>query len=495
MASRSNNRLTIAGAAAGAAVLASTAAFMATPANPAPAVSGSSRTLRGTGAISANASSTTTTGSVAAIAGLGAAGLLASAVASGQKQRSGRSARLVRQQQQSTTTVAPPSTRGERADLTSKIPDCPKTIWNADNIDIDNLPPVTETAPLIIDANDFKDELAKAGSEYDWFVANRDKLMKQVQDHGALWLRNFTSTQDAAGFREFYEALQLNPCLDPIHTSGLRAMTEKKDAVYEAVNKPSLAQHFVGLHNESTFVKTATYGAFVCFEPASEGGGEFFVADGAKIINDMDKDVLKRVYEDKVRISVSNLDLNFLGSLPDGMREGTSKFLQDLILGVVAPKFEMDLEMVYGADQSNPYRLQAIEHAQSPINTHPVTGKPVWFCNLHNHSRYLRDRRPCTIPEVGMTDVYRGDLGTIRYDDVRHINEVCERNMVEMKMVKGDVIFLDNYRVLHGRKTFKGKRNHAVTWFESCGEQLKRDDSDSGKPDDFMNELVNKTLV
>ena len=40
----------------------------------------------------------------------------------------------------------------------------------------------------------------------------------------------------------------------------------------------------MGLHNESTFVKTATYGAFVCFEPASEGGGEFLIADGAKIL-------------------------------------------------------------------------------------------------------------------------------------------------------------------------------------------------------------------
>jgi len=114
--------------------------------------------------------------------------------------------------------------------------------------------------------------------------------------------------------------------------------------------------------------------------------------------------------------------------------------LQDLILKVVAPKFEMDLEMVYGADQSNPWRLQAIEHAQFPINTHPVTGQPVWFCNLHNHSRYLRDRRPCTIPEVGMTDVYHGDLGQIVPEDVEHINKVCERNMVPIMLETGDVI-------------------------------------------------------
>ena len=176
-------------------------------------------------------------------------------------------------------------------------------------------------------------------------------------------------------------------------------------------------------------------------------------------------------------------------------RNQVSDYLQDLILKVVAPKFDMDLEMVFGADQSNPYRLQAIEHAQSPINKHPVTGQPVWFCNLHNHSRYLRDRRPCTVPEVGMTDVYSGDLSTIPYDDVRHINEVCERNLVTMPMKKGDVVLLDNYRVLHGRNTFKGDRKHAVTWFESCGEALQREDSNKDKPDDFMNTLINKTLV
>jgi len=409
--------------------------------------------------------------------------------AGSRKQRSVRSQVARCQQAPSQTAVA----ERKAGDLSGALPDCPATIWNADDIDIKKLPPVKKTAPLIIDAAELAD--LKKGAEKEWFLAQREKIMAQLQEHGAIWFRNFESTKDAEGFRNFYEALQLNPCLDPIHTSGLRAMEVQKHAVYEAVNKPSLAGHFVGLHNESTFVKTATYGAFVCFEPASEGGGEFLVADGAKIVNDLDKDVLERIYNNKVRISVSNLDLNFLGSLPEGFREQTADFLQDLILKVVAPKFEMDLEMIFGADQSNEYRLQAIEHAQSPINKHPVTGQPVWFCNLHNHSRYLRDRRPCTVPEVGMTDVYSGDLSTIPYDDVRHINEVCERNIVTMSMKKGDVVLLDNYRVLHGRNTFKGDRKHAVTWFESCGEPLSSGEAKKDTPDDFMNNLINKTLV
>lgn len=378
-------------------------------------------------------------------------------------------------------------------DLTDTLPDCPSTIWKFDSIDLDSLPPVSNTTPLIVDANDLGDAV-KAGKEAEYFAEQREKIMAELQEHGAILFRNFSSTTDASGFRAFYEALQLNPCLDPIHTSGLREMIGKKDAVYEAVNKPSLAQHFVGLHNESTYVKTATFGAFVCFEPASMGGGEFLLADGAKIIEKLDKDVLKRISDEKVRISVSNLDLNFIDWMPTvDMKDGLATYLQDLILGVVAPKFQMDLEMVYGADGSNPRRLSAIEHAQSPINTHPVTGRPVWFCNLHNHSRYLRDRRPCTVPEVGMTDVYYGDLSKIPPKDLEHINKVCEECIVPIMMEKGDVVLLDNYRVLHGRNIFKGSRKHAVTWFESCGEPLSPS-TKREKPDDFMNNLINKTI-
>jgi len=389
--------------------------------------------------------------------------------------------------QGATTTV-------QKKDLTGALPDCPPTIWKADNINIDAIPDVAQTAPLIIDAAELEHDTGK-GKLASYFTDNRTQIMQQLQEHGAILFRNFDLMQDAAGFRTFYESLELNPCLDPIHTSGLREMVDKKDAVYEAVNKPSLAKHFVGLHNESTFVKTAMFGAFVCFKPASEGGGEFIIADGAKIIKDMDPDVLRRIYENKVRISVSNLDLNFIDALPsEGLKDSTKGFLQDLILKAVAPKFDMDLEMVYGADKTNPYRLQAIEHAQSPINTHPVTGQPVWFCNIHNHSRYLRDRRPCTVPEVGMTDVYYGDLSRIPPEDVEHINKVCERNVVDIMMQKGDVVLLDNYRVLHGRRTFSGSRNHAVTWFESCGEPVSQG-TQKDKPDDFMNTLINKTLV
>jgi len=492
------SRVALAGVAAGAAAAAvfGSAAFAVGPAGPAAGPVLSSR-LRGAAApgVSGPAANAASSGS-SSVAALSLGSVVVAVAVAGRKQRVGakRAAKVARQQAASSSVAT-----ATLKDFSNSLPECPATIWKADNIDIDNLPPVTTTGPLIIDALELGDALqnnsnSNKDTELQWFKAQRSKIMAQLQDHGAILFRNFDTTQDATGFRAFYDSLELNPCLDPIHTSGLRKMEHKKDAVYEAVNKPSLAQHLVGLHNESTCVKTATYGAFVCFKPADEGGGEFLLADGAAIINDMDKDVLRRVYTDKIRISVSNLDLNFIGALPDEYKEKTASWFQDLILKTVAPKFDMDLEMIYGTDKSNPYRLQAIEHAQSPINTHPVTGQPVWFCNIHNHSRYLRDRRPCTVPEVGMTDVYKGDLSPIDYNDVAHINTVCERNIKRILMQKGDVILLDNYRVLHGRDVFKGERMHAVTWFESCGKDNVRAGETKAKTDDFMNSIINKTI-
>jgi len=153
------------------------------------------------------------------------------------------------------------------------------------------------------------------------------------------------------GHREMYEALGLYPCLDPLHSSGLLKFSFDRDAIYEEVNKPSLRGHYIGLHCESTTKRTAAYAAFVCLQKATEGGGRFLVADGAAILAELDTKLLKKLYDRKLRISVSNLDLP--ASLPGFVKEG----FKGLVDAAVAPKFDMDLEMVFEAD-GKPGRLQ-----------------------------------------------------------------------------------------------------------------------------------------
>ena len=43
------------------------------------------------------------------------------------------------------------------------------------------------------------------------------------------------------------------------------------------------------------------------------------------------------------------------------------------------------------------------------------------------------------------------------------VNAVCP-GWVRTPMTEGDVLLVDNYRVLHGRDVFTGDRCHAVSW-------------------------------
>ena len=393
------------------------------------------------------------------------------------------------------------------------LPDCPRTRWDADGIDLRAVQTQYRAeeaveCPLPYPYTPRGADATASGArrmedEEAWVRDNADDMKAKLLEHGCLYITGLELTKKGAGFRRFYEALDLDVCLDPIHTSGLRKFATEEDGIYEEVNKPGLRQHYIGLHNESTTNRSAAFGAFVCFQPATEEGGEFFIADGKAMVRDMDIDTLETLYSRKVRISVSNLDF-FKPIIQDRgfpnedvSKQLVSKCKEDLakvISDAVAPKFDMDLDMVWGADGANDgYRLQAIELPESPVNRHPVTKEPVWFCNIQNHSRYLRNNRPCTVPEVGMTETFYGDLSPIPEHHLDEVDRVSRKNIVAVPMKEGDVLLVDNYRVLHGRDIFKGDRYHAVSWFTWPEEAGLAQSSDANTSvGDSMNKMLNK---
>ncbi|CAB9509767.1 taurine catabolism dioxygenase taud tfda [Seminavis robusta] len=335
--------------------------------------------------------------------------------------------------------------------------ECPLTRWDSDDIDV--VKAQKEAAKMPKCPLEMRASAADNAKGAQYFADNKEKIRKELLKYGAVWLRGFDLMKSFKGHREMYEALGLDPCLDPLHSSGLRKFASERDAIYEEVNKPSLRGHYIGLHCESTTKRTAAYAAFVCLQKATEGGGRFLVADGAAILAELDTKLLQKLYDRKIRISVSNLDLP--PSLPGILKEG----VKGLVDAAVAPKFDMDLEMVFEADGKEG-RLQAIETAEAPINRHPVTGLPVWFNNAHNHARKLRDRRPCGVPEVGMTEVFYADtLEPLSLEDCQEIKRASEKHITALAMEPGDVLLVDNYRALHGRDVFQGDRFHAVSWF------------------------------
>lgn len=364
--------------------------------------------------------------------------------------------------------------------------ECPLTRWDSDGIDIKAAQEMARTAPKApLEVRASASDVAMGAS---YFSENRETLRADLLKYGAIWFRGFDLMKSVSGHREMHEALGMEPCLDPLHSSGLRKFSSERDALYEEVNKPSLRGHYIGLHCESTAKRTAAYAAFVCFQKATEGGGRFLVADGAAILGDMDYDVLKKLYDRKIRISVSNLDIP--PALPNFVKEG----ILQAVDAAVAPKFDMDLEMIYESD-GKPGRLQAVETAESPINRHPVTGMPVWFNNFHNHARKLRDRRPCGVPEVGMTEVFYADTMTpVSLEDCAEIKRVSEKHITALSMEPGDVLLVDNYRALHGRDVFEGDRYHAVSWLTWDDKPEWRGDERRIVQKDGLNKMINQMM-
>ena len=365
--------------------------------------------------------------------------------------------------------AAPPKSEVEKASFDTSIdevPKCPLTRWNSDGIEISQLQAPTRTIPLEV-----RHEPSSGVSEADSIAMQRGEILSQLERGGAIWFRGFELMKTKAGFQTFYEQMQLSPCQDPLASVGARAVVSKKGAMYEAVNKPSRAKFFVGMHNESTFKRTNRLGAFVCFK-AADKGGEFLLADGRAVLADMDPAVLDRVYSKGVRFS--NAELPFFDFLRNAgpLKEVLMPVCKAVAEAAVAAKIDMELELKWAEDEKDGLRLLAFSPPQSPVNRHPTTGEASWFCNVHSHSRYLRDQRDGDLPDtsgaskLNRTDMYYGDGSVISKEDLEHIDEVTRRNLVYVPMQEGDVVLVDNYQVMHGRDVFEGERMHAVTWFE-----------------------------
>lgn len=367
--------------------------------------------------------------------------------------------------------AAPPKSEFEKASFDTsinEIPKCPLTRWNADEINLAELGPAPDrTLPYTVTMD------ALGGlSEEEYITANREMLLEQLTASGAVWLRGFELMKTQDGFARFYQLLGLDPCQDPLASVGARAVVNKKGAMYEAVNKPSRAKFFVGMHNESTNKRTNRLGAFVCFKSA-DTGGEFLLLDGVKMLREIDPAVLKRLYDRGVRFSNAELPFfDFLRTLPAAAKEALQPVFQSVAQLGVGAKIDMELELRWDENDQDGLRLLAFSEKQSPINRHPITGDPAWFCNVHSHSRYLRDQRDGDLPEtsgaskLNRTNMFYGDLSEISDEDLRNIDEATMRNLVWVPMKEGDVVLVDNYQVMHGRAKFSGERLHAVTWFQ-----------------------------
>mmetsp|Transcript_13835 Transcript_13835/g.19942 ORF Transcript_13835/g.19942 Transcript_13835/m.19942 type:complete len:419 (-) Transcript_13835:102-1358(-) len=369
----------------------------------------------------------------------------------------------------------------QSATLDSPPPLSPLTIWGDKMQDIREIhaecrsQPELEFAPEI-SAKELGLETSEA--QLDYFKNNAMEIKQRMQDCGAVVFRDFELMKSQDGFQEMYKALGMNVCLDPLHSVSARPTVDgsKNSPVYEAVNKESRKNFFIGMHNEFVGTRAPRAAAFVCFKAAEEGG-EFIVADGRQMFRDLSPELVEELYNRGIRYSV--MELPFFGwvdNLPDFMQEPVMGFLKGAASAAINSKVDFDVELRWGeSGYDNAKMLQARAPPQPPIVVHPVTGDPTWFCNVHSHSSKLRKDRESVYgaerfedgaSQINKSDMFFGDDGDLTEAALKEMDEITYKNMKYVKMTEGDVVLLDNYKCMHGRNVFDGTRKHGVAWFE-----------------------------
>ena len=81
-----------------------------------------------------------------------------------------------------------------------------------------------------------------------YFEDNATEIKQKMQDCGAVHFNGFDLMKEQEGFQAMYNALGMKVCLDPLHSVSARPTVDgqKNSPVYEAVNKESRKNFFIG---------------------------------------------------------------------------------------------------------------------------------------------------------------------------------------------------------------------------------------------------------
>lgn len=85
-------------------------------------------------------------------------------------------------------------------------------------------------------------------AQLKYFQDNAMEIKIKMQEGGAVIFRDFDLMKEQTGFVEMYQALGMKTCLDPLHSVSARPTVDgtKNSPVYEAVNKESRKNFFIG---------------------------------------------------------------------------------------------------------------------------------------------------------------------------------------------------------------------------------------------------------
>lgn len=306
-----------------------------------------------------------------------------------------------------------------------------------------------------------------------WLRDNRERIDGWLAEHGAILFTGFPVTNK----EEFGRALRAIDDRTREYIGGAKVRREIEDD--RVIYAPSSVPRYVKnqLHCEVGYQpRLPGKVIFFCQRP-SPRGGESLLGDTRRIYQSMPKDLRER-FETK--------GLRFERCLPRSSRwqRRLARYTKMLAVAV-------NWDVQFGTPDRTEVERQCREtghefrwtesddlliSARVPAAVdHPRSGERCWTNSAHlfqaNRRVYgwlmwsmiklffLVSRKP-------MSRCVYADGTPITAREVDQILDTFDRNTVEYKMRAGDVMLVDNIRVMHGRNTFRGPRKLMFAMYE-----------------------------
>jgi len=318
------------------------------------------------------------------------------------------------------------------------------------------VPLATSSIPVVVEQAD-DDQAAtplvlragRAGVDLvEFALARRDFIIDQLFERGRILLRGFASAP--SDFERVLTAIG-GPSLPYVERSSPR--THRVGGVYTSTEYPRAFAIFP--HNENSYQRTfPLFLGFHCTLPATQGG-ETTLADCRRVLERIDRAIVDEFAARKV-LYVRNFRPEL--GLPWQTAFQTS--------------VPAEVEAHCRVNGSTAHWL-SIEHLRtstvlSPLLVHPHTGQRLWFSHVafFHPSTLPADVRTALLASYAPEDLpnatFYGDGSPIEAEVMAEIANAYQHEELALAWQKQDVLLVDNARMAHGRRPFRGPREVLV---------------------------------
>ena len=279
---------------------------------------------------------------------------------------------------------------------------------------------------------------------------NKKQIETVLLNYGGILLRDF-SIRAISEFNKLANIVSPN-LVDYVNRSTPR--TKLGGKLYTATEYPPDRQ--IPFHNENSYTLTWPNKILFFSVIAATDGGETAITDSRQVYNHIDKEIINEFNQKKImyiRNYTPGIDLSWQEVFQTEEKSEVEDYCRNNSIA-----YEWKTSGV---------ELTTKQVCQATIK-HPVTGEDIWFNQAHlfNIASLSANDRDELINLLGKDNLtrnsYYGDGSEIQKSHFDHIRQAYEKERIEFKWQKGDVMILDNRLMAHSRNPFNGNRKVVV---------------------------------